>query len=163
MKKAEGKIVLGIDPGFGRIGFGCLGVGRGAVKCLGVGAITTSSKDEFSSRLCQLADDLGSILKKYQPDLVAVEKLFFAKNTKTAMQVSEARGVILSIIAKNKIKLCEFTPAQIKKAVTGDGKADKKAVEKMICLLLGLKKSPRLDDASDALAIALTAASLADR
>ena len=155
--------IIAIDPGYERLGIAVLEKNGPKEELVFSECLKTSAKIDHAERLKLIGEELEKIIKKFKPSALAIETLFFSKNQKTAMQVSEARGVILSIIAKNKIKLCEFTPAQIKKAVTGDGKADKKAVEKMICLLLGLKKSPRLDDASDALAIALTAASLADR
>ncbi len=151
------KVILGLDPGFGRLGFGAISIEHGKTKVLDYGVITTSPHSAFSDRLVQIAGDLEELIRQLKPSKIVVEKLFFAKNAKTAMQVAEARGVIVFVIARHRIPLFEYTPAQVKNAVTGDGKADKKAVTKMIKLLLHLKNAPKIDDASDALAIALTA------
>jgi crossover junction endodeoxyribonuclease RuvC len=154
------KTILGIDPGFGRLGFGFLCFQKGRIAVLDYGVITTPGRSGFSARLNELGADFLCLIKSHHPDLVSIEKLFFAKNTKTAMGVAEARGVILYLCARNGLPVVEFTPAQIKKAVTGNGSADKKAVEWMVKELLALRRTPKLDDASDALAAALTAASV---
>ena len=153
-------IVLGIDPGFGRMGFGCISVIKGKTIVLDYGVVTTSGKDAFGERLVQLADDLDELIRTHKPDRMAVEKLYFTKNAKTAMQVAEARGVILLCAARRKVPVVEFTPSQVKSAVAGDGKADKKGMQKMVTHILALKRAPKLDDAADALALALCAASM---
>lgn len=152
--------VLGLDPGFGRLGFGAVGVVRGRTVVLDCGIISTDKDTPFGERLVQLADDLESILRQLKPSKIVVEKLFFTKNAKTAMQVAEARGVLLYLAARRHIPVLEFTPSQVKSAVCGDGTADKKAVQKMVKLLLGLKTAPKIDDAADALALALMGAAI---
>lgn len=154
------RVILGIDPGFGRMGFGCLSVEKNSLRLLGVGVMTTPVGDEFASRLLSLSQDIRALIEKYHPTTVAIEKLFFAKNTTTAMRVAEARGVVLCEVARAGVRVVEFAPAQIKNALTGDGKADKRAIQVMVKTLLGLPRVPRPDDAADALAIAITASTL---
>lgn len=149
--------ILGIDPGFGRMGFGLIRVDGAIVHLIDYGVITTKSTETFDERLLQIAEDIRALLKQHKPELVGIEKLFFGKSSTTAMHVSEVRGVVRLLCAEQKIPIIEFTPAQIKKTTTGDGKAPKQAMQKMIQHLLGLKQIPRPDDAADALAIALTA------
>ncbi len=151
--------VLGLDPGFGRLGFGAIGTVRGKTCVLDCGIISTDKDTPFGERLVQLADDLETLLAELKPSKIVVERLFFTKNAKTAMQVAESRGVLLLLAARAKIPVAEYTPSQVKSAVCGDGKADKKAVQKMVKLLLGLKSAPKIDDAADALALALMGAS----
>lgn len=151
--------VLGLDPGFGRLGFGAIEVVRGKTRVLDCGIISTDKDTPFGERLVQLADDLETLFQALKPSHIVVEKLFFTKNAKTAMQVAEARGVILYLAAKRRIPVSEYTPSQVKSAVTGDGKADKKAIQKMVKIMLGLKSAPKIDDAADALALALMGAS----
>jgi len=153
---SQGRTILGIDPGYGRIGFGAIRVERGATKALGFGVVT-SKAETFEKRLLQIADDIRELLKEYKPDTLAIEKLFFKYNATTAMKVAEARGVILLCAAEAGVRVVEIAPAQVKKALTGDGKADKRAMQMMIKVLLNLPRAPRPDDAADALAIALTA------
>lgn len=154
------KTILGIDPGFGRMGFGCIRVDRGQCQAVDFGVVTTKAGEEFGYRLKQIAEDLRSLIRASKPSLVAMEKLFFTSNAQTAMRVAEARGVAYLIAAEEGIPVIEFTPSQMKKALTGDGRADKKAMERMVALLLGLPRSPKPDDAADALAAAITAASV---
>ncbi len=151
-------VILGLDPGFGRLGFGAVGTVRGRTRVVDCGVITTAQSTPFGDRLVQLGDDLESLLTELRPARIVVEKLFFTKNAKTAMQVAEARGVLLYLAARRRIPVLEFTPSQVKSAVCGDGKADKKAVQKMVKLLLGLTSAPKIDDAADALALALMGA-----
>jgi len=124
---------------------------------LDYGSIKTSPKDDLITRLNLLHQELDKIIKKHQPDLVAVEELFFSKNVKTALTVGHARGVILLTIKQNNLKLFEFKPSQVKQAVACYGAATKNQVQKMVKLLLGLKEIPHPDDAADALAIAMCA------
>lgn len=151
-------VVLGIDPGIGRCGWGVINHERGKSKVLGFGLIGTSPRVEPPQRLLALKEDLYAILDKYKPHIAGVEELFFGTNTKTAFVVGEARGVIVATIAARKIPMHSFTPLQVKLAVTGYGKADKEQVGTMIKMLLGLKEVPKPDDVADALAVALAAA-----
>lgn len=149
--------ILGIDPGFGRMGYGVIEGGKSDWAVVHYGCVETPAKTDFSSRLCLLHDGLNKIIKKFQPDRAAVEELFFAANAKTAMQVGAARGVILLTLFQAKLPVDEYTPMEVKQAVTGYGHADKTQMQKMIALLLKLSKKPMQDDAADALAVALTA------
>ena len=154
---SEGRIILGLDPGYGRMGFGVVYVEGASVSLVDYGVATTTSGDAFENRLLSLANDLGDIFAHHQPHAVAIEKLFFGKSSTTAMNVAHARGVALLMAAQAECPVFEFTPAQVKKAVTGDGKATKAAMQKMVKELLALAKPPKPDDAADALAIAITA------
>jgi crossover junction endodeoxyribonuclease RuvC len=150
------KTVLGIDPGFGRIGFGCVQIERGNVRTVGFGVVT-SKGERFEDRLLQISRDIDTLIKDYKPDVLAIERLFFKYNATTAMRVAEARGVILLSAAKAGVRIVEIAPAAVKKALTGDGKADKRAMQFMVKTLLCLPRPPRPDDAADALAIAICA------
>ncbi|HPT08491.1 MAG TPA: crossover junction endodeoxyribonuclease RuvC [bacterium] len=154
------KIILGLDPGIADTGYGVIEVCGNKLKCLKYGSIKTSSKDDFSDRLEQLDNSLQKIISQYQPGLVSIEKLFFNTNAKTALIVGQARGVLLLCVKKNKVKLIEFTPLQIKQSVTNFGRADKKQVQTMVKLILNLKEIPHPDDAADALAAAICASNL---
>lgn len=154
-------IILGIDPGTATTGFGVIDYSKKSktpFRCLAYGTIETSPKQDAGERLERLNFDLNEIIKKYKPELAAVESLFFFKNLKTAMPVSQARGVIIFTLSKKKVPIIEFTPQQAKNTVTGYGKATKTQVQKMIKNLLNLEKIPKPDDAADALAIALCCA-----
>ena len=152
------KIILGIDPGYGLTGYGVIKVSGNKYKTLDYGVIKTLVGEEFKDRLKYLHQDLEKIIKKYKPDLAAVEELFFFKNVKTAIKVGQARGVILLGLCLAGIPIVEFTPLQVKQAVSGYGQADKKQVQKMVKLLLNLEEIPKPDDAADALAIAICCA-----
>ncbi|MBI2484974.1 crossover junction endodeoxyribonuclease RuvC [Candidatus Uhrbacteria bacterium] len=149
--------ILGIDPGYGRCGFGVIEVKRGKVKVKDVGVSTTRAGGEIGGRLAEIISDLEELIDHHKPTSVAIEKLYFTSNAKTAMHVAEARGAILLTCARKRCRVVEMTPGQVKVAVTGNGRADKKAVSQMVCRLCELKQTPQLDDASDALAIALAA------
>jgi crossover junction endodeoxyribonuclease RuvC len=155
-------IVLGIDPGTAIVGWGVIDTGdrhdMAKATCLAYGCITTDKSLSDSKRLLAIAAGLEGIVKQYTPDLVGVEKLFFAKNQTTAMTVSQARGVLLYILEKEGLPISEFTPLQIKQAMTGYGRAEKAQIQAMVKILLKLREIPKPDDAADALAIALTAA-----
>ncbi|MEK7451880.1 MAG: crossover junction endodeoxyribonuclease RuvC [Patescibacteria group bacterium] len=153
----KGRIIMGIDPGFGRMGFGVIYVEGMSSALIDYGVITTTTGDEFPNRLLHIANDLQDLFMHHKPNVVAIEKLFFGKSTTTAMRVAEARGVALLVSAQAGVSVCEFTPAQVKKATTGDGTATKLGMQKMVMKLLGLDRIPKPDDAADALAIALTA------
>ncbi|KKQ27837.1 MAG: Crossover junction endodeoxyribonuclease RuvC [Candidatus Magasanikbacteria bacterium GW2011_GWC2_37_14] len=150
--------VLGIDPGFGRTGFGVIEKINGVWKVLGYGCIETPKTDDYSLRLLELSKCLKQIIKKYQPAKAGVEDLFFYNNAKTAIKVGQARGVVLLTLAEANIPVWEFTPLQVKQTITGYGKAEKSAMQKMVQKLFGLTKKITPDDAADALAVALTTA-----
>ncbi|HAT03623.1 MAG TPA: crossover junction endodeoxyribonuclease RuvC [Candidatus Magasanikbacteria bacterium] len=154
-----GHRILGIDPGFGRTGFGIIEKVGGDWKLVDYGCIETSTKDIFVQRLEELSIQLTNIVKKYKPTHAAVEELFFAKNVTTAIKVGQARGVILLTLRQARVPVFEFTPLQVKQSVTGYGRAEKGQLQRMVKMLLGLKKPITQDDAADALAVALTCAS----
>ena len=151
------RIILGVDPGIADTGYGVISDDKGKLTCLSYGSIKTSSKDDLITRLSQLHVELDKIVKKYQPDISAVEELFFSKNVKTALIVGHARGVILLTLKQNNLPVFEFKPSQVKQAVSCYGAAKKDQVQKMVKTLLGLKEIPKPDDAADALAIAMCA------
>ncbi len=148
-------IILGIDPGTATTGFGVLRFDKNGLECLDFGCIETSSQLSQGERLKILERELNKVIKKHRPSVMAVEDIFFFKNMKTAVAVSEARGVIILTAAKMKLSTHEYTPLQIKQTVTAYGRADKKQVAKMVQLLLNLKYLPKPDDAADALAAAI--------
>lgn len=148
-------IILGIDPGLADTGFGVIqNSGRGLV-CLAYGSIKTPASAELGERLETISRQLAQLIKKHRPDLIAVEKLFFCNNAKTALVVGQARGVVILTAKLNKIKTIEFTPFQVKQAVSTYGHASKNQVQRMVKLILNLKELPQPDDAADALAIAI--------
>ncbi|MDP2624825.1 MAG: crossover junction endodeoxyribonuclease RuvC [Candidatus Peregrinibacteria bacterium] len=147
--------ILGIDPGLATIGFGVIDMNGHHIQSLDYGHISTSKNLPNSVRLTQIAIDLEEICKTWTPDVCAIEELFFSKNVTSAMQVSEARGVILQTLNRSGYPIIEYKPQQIKLAVTGDGRASKPQMQKMVALILKLKEIPKPDDAADALAIAL--------
>ncbi len=151
--------ILGIDPGIADTGYGVIQKNKdGDLECLGYGTIKTSSKLDLPERLVILGRELDKLIKKYKPEIVGVEQLFFCKNVKTALTVGQARGVILYVIQQNNLPVLEFTPLQIKQAVSTYGQASKLQVQKMVKLLLNLDKIPKPDDAADALAVAICSA-----
>jgi len=147
-------IILGIDPGLARTGYALLKIERNKAEKIIYGCFLTSAQDILEKRLSIIYTELEKIIKKYKPDKIAVEQLFFAKNVKTALIVGQARGVICLAAAESKIPLFEYTPLQVKQALTGYGQATKKQVQLMLKAIFGLKKIPAPDDAADALAIA---------
>lgn len=151
-------IILGIDPGTATTGYGVVEYKNKKLICLDYGVIQTPAKQDMGERLIQLNSDLNEIIKKYKPEIAAVESLFFFKNLKTAMPVSQARGVILFTLAKKNVPVIDFTPQQAKTSVTGYGKATKNQVQKMVKNLLNLDSIPKPDDAADALALAICCA-----
>ena len=150
-------IILGIDPGIADTGFGIIKTNNSKLICLGYGSIQTKANTELPERLEILNFKLDKIIKKYKPDKVAIEQLFFCNNAKTALMVGQARGVVLLCIRQNKLPIAEFTPLQVKQAVSTYGKANKLQVQKMVKLILNLDKIPKPDDAADALAVAICA------
>jgi crossover junction endodeoxyribonuclease RuvC len=150
-------VILGIDPGLATIGFGVLDKdARGGVKVLDYGVILTPKEERLPTRLAMLEQSLKKLIDKYKPDEVALEELFFNNNQKTAINVAQARGVILLTCVKECGRLYEYTPLQIKQAITGYGRADKNQIQQMVKTLLKLKSIPKPDDAADAVAVALT-------
>lgn len=153
-------IICGIDPGTATTGFGIIKRTGSELECLDYGVIITSPKEKAEYRLNKIFIEVSKLLKKHNPDILAVEKLFFFKNLKTALPVSEAKGVILLAGAKKKIKIQELTPLQVKMGVCGYGRAEKKQVQRMIKEILNLEKIPTPDDAADALGVATCCAYL---
>ncbi|MBI4360025.1 MAG: crossover junction endodeoxyribonuclease RuvC [Candidatus Jacksonbacteria bacterium] len=151
-------IILGIDPGFARMGYGVIKKKHRSLQHIAHGVIETSARQTHIERLLNIEKMLTRILKQYQPKIVAVEELFMYKNVKTAMKVGEARGVIMLTLGKQKKEAREFTPLQVKQALTGYGRADKEQVQKMAQKLLCLSALPKPDDAADALAISICCA-----
>ena len=147
--------ILGIDPGYAIIGWGLLNYERGRFVPIDFGAVTTEAGTPFVERLQQIYTDLSLILAKYQPNAMAIEKLYFQNNQKTAIEVAEARGVILLAAQNAGIPIYEYTPLQVKSAVTGFGQAQKPQVMEMTRRLLRLQQVPKPDDTADALAIAI--------
>lgn len=148
--------ILGIDPGTAATGWAVLEEKKkGEAKLVAFGCVNTSKLKSDEERLLEIGKDIKTLIKKYKPDEAAVEDIFFFKNLKTAIAVSQARGVILYKIAKNKIPVQSYTPLQVKQALTGYGRADKKQIQIMVKNILKLKSIPRPDDAADAIAIAI--------
>ncbi|MDO4567939.1 MAG: crossover junction endodeoxyribonuclease RuvC [Clostridia bacterium] len=149
-------IILGIDPGYALLGYGAIECTRtGEAKALDYGVIETSAGVPFPERLERLYLGVRQLIELYKPNQIAFEELFFARNTATALLVGAARGVAVLAAQQSDRPLYEYTPMQIKSAVTGNGHADKSQVQEMIRILLRLKAKPRPDDAADALAVAL--------
>lgn len=152
--------ILGIDPGTGILGFGVIDVKGQNVQLVDAGVIRTPIKEDDAVRLLTIYEELSDIIANTHPTILSVEKLFFARNVTTAMTVSQARGVVLLCAKQADMDIFEYTPMQIKQAVTGYGKADKKQVQEMVRILLKLQEIPKPDDAADALAAALTHSSV---
>ena len=153
-------VILGIDPGLATLGYGIIEKdAKGNCRAVDCGVIVTPKQEGMPVRLAMLEEGLNAVLKKYRPDEIAMEELFFSKNITTGIAVAHARGVALLTCVKNCGKLYEYTPMQIKQALTGYGKADKKQMQSVVTSMLKLKTVPKPDDAADALAIALCHAS----
>ena len=148
-------LILGIDPGYAIIGWGLIRFERGRYIPVDFGAITTNAGVPFNRRLEQIYDQLNELLDNHHPEVVAVEKLYFQTNAKTAIDVAQARGVIMLALQKHGVPVYEYTPLQVKSAVTGFGQAQKPQVMEMTKRLLRLKAVPKPDDTADALAIAI--------
>ncbi|MBO5395880.1 MAG: crossover junction endodeoxyribonuclease RuvC [Clostridia bacterium] len=148
-------VILGIDPGYAIVGFGIIKYDKGRLTVLDFGAITTPAGMEFTERLKSIYEDLSYLFEKYKPDAMAVEKLFFNTNKKTAVDVAQARGVILLTAKIHGAECFEYTPLQVKQSVVGYGRAEKKQVQEMTRQLLGLSAVPKPDDTADALAMAI--------
>jgi crossover junction endodeoxyribonuclease RuvC len=148
--------IIGIDPGTGILGFGVVDVVKGNYRMVDAGVITTPAHTPLDIRLEEIFDSLTEIIASTQPMVMSIEKLFFSQNITTAMSVSHARGVAMLTGRKARLPIAEYTPQQIKQSLTGYGKADKKQVQEMVRMHLGLRDVPKPDDCADALAAAIT-------
>ena len=148
--------IIGIDPGTGILGFGVVDIDGTKIKMVEAGVIRTPAHTPLDERLEEIFDGLTEIIAATKPSVMSIEKLFFARNVTTAMSVSHARGVAMLTGRKAKLEISEYTPLQIKQTLTGYGKADKKQVQEMVRIQLGLREVPKPDDCADALAAALT-------
>jgi len=147
--------ILGVDPGLASVGYGLIVYPEGGPDQVHWGEIKTSPSQSTPERLRVIFESLRAVIRELKPEAVSVEELFFAANMKTAIQVAQARGAALLATAESGVQVAEYTPLQIKKAITGQGRASKSQVQKMVSVLLGLREIPRPDHASDALAAAL--------
>ena len=147
--------VLGIDPGYAIVGYGIVEYKSNHFRMLDYGAITTDAGTPFNLRLEKIYSETAAIIERCKPEALAIEKLFFNTNQKTAIDVAQARGVILLAAQLRKIPIFEYTPLQVKQSVVGYGRAEKKQVQEMTRIMLGLSKIPKPDDAADALAMAI--------
>lgn len=147
--------VLGIDPGFGRLGYGIVQRSGGSLRALEFGCVETSKEHSMPQRLRQIHHEMTALIERSQPDCLATEALLFAANRTTAFDVCKALGVVLLASAELNLAWCEYTPPQVKLAVTGSGSADKKQMRFMVQRLLSLTEAPKLDDVTDALAVAI--------
>ncbi len=148
-------VILGIDPGYAIVGYGVINSNGLNFRPMEYGAITTKAKTEFSDRLCRIFAGVTEILDKYNPEALVIEKLYFNTNTTTAIDVAQARGVIVLAAKLKGVPVYEYTPLQVKQSVTGYGRAEKNQVMEMVKHLLSLKEVPKPDDTADALAIAI--------
>lgn len=157
-----GMRILGIDPGTGILGFGVVDIQAGGkgISMVDAGVVRTPPHTPHDERLEDIYDSLTEIIEATKPDVCSVERLFFAKNITTAMSVAEARGVAILVARQHKVPIFEYTPMQIKQTLTGYGKADKKQVQEMVRVQLGLREVPKPDDCADALAAAITHAAM---
>lgn len=147
--------IFGIDPGFAIVGYGVIDYNGISFSPVSFGVVTTPAGTDFSERLHSIYSDLNELFSKYSPDCVSIEKLYFNTNTTTAIEVAEARGVILLASKHNNIPVFEYTPLQVKQAITGYGKAEKRQVIEMVKSFLAFDRAPKPDDAADALALAI--------
>ncbi len=147
--------IFGIDPGYATIGYGIVDFSGGKFSVVAYGAITTPAKESFPKRLEAIYSDMCFLCEKYKPECMAIERLYFNTNTTTAIDVAQARGVIVLSAQKNLVEISEYTPLQVKQSVTGYGRAEKRQVMEMVKNLLGLKAVPKPDDTADALALAI--------
>lgn len=147
--------ILGIDPGYAIVGFGVLDYDGVRFSVVKYGAITTQAGDPFDRRLAEIYDDMCSVIDLYKPDCMSIERLYFANNKTTGIDVAQARGVIMLAAAQRKLAIFEYTPLQVKQAVVGYGRAEKHQVQEMVKNILGLKEVPKPDDTADAVALAI--------
>jgi crossover junction endodeoxyribonuclease RuvC len=154
--KTGEKLILGIDPGIARMGYGVVALQGNRMRALDYGTLTTEAHEPPEQRLAVMFEKVKKVLKKVKPEAVAMEELFFSRNAKTAIAVGQARGVALLACGLAGLPVFEYRPMEVKQAVTGYGAADKGQVQKMVKVLLGLTVVPKPDDTADALAIAIT-------
>lgn len=148
-------VILGIDPGYAIVGYGLVESNGVKFRPIEYGAVTTKAKTEFTDRLKRIFDGISTIIDECKPDAMSIEKLYFNTNTTTAIDVAQARGVIILAATLKNVPIFEYTPLQVKQAVTGYGRAEKKQVMEMVRQLLHLKEIPKPDDTADALALAI--------
>lgn len=148
-------IILGIDPGYAIVGWGVIEYNANRFSVLDYGTVTTEAKTPFNDRLKMVYDGIDSIMKRYSPEALSIEKLFYNTNAKTVIDVAQARGVINLAAVQNDIPIFEYTPLQVKQSVVGYGRAEKKQVQEMTRVILKLEKIPKPDDTADALAMAI--------
>jgi crossover junction endodeoxyribonuclease RuvC len=148
-------VILGIDPGFAITGYGIVKYEGNKFSPVDYGAVLTKAGEPFAQRLLKLDDEIGGIIRKFRPDAIAVEELFFNKNIKTAITAAHGRGIALAAAARSGIEVFEYTPLQVKQAVVGYGRAEKAQVQQMVKVILNLPEIPKPDDMADALAIAI--------
>lgn len=148
--------ILGIDPGMAIVGYSLLEYDGKNITLLTSGSIQTEKNQKEASRLLEIFNDMSALVEKLQPDICAIEKLFFFRNQTTVMPVAHARGVILTVLEKNNIPIFEYTPMEVKQILTGYGRASKKEVEQMVKLSLNTENLPKLDDTVDSIAIAIS-------
>lgn len=149
-------IILGIDPGIAIVGYGVINKDNNGIKVIDYGTIDTPKTESIATRLAMVYDGIQALIDKFKPDCVALEELFYFRNQTTIIPVAQARGVIVLASIQKLGSLYEYTPLQIKQALTGHGRAEKKQVQYMVKTILGLAKIPKPDDAADALAVAIT-------
>lgn len=155
--KTPGEIkVLAIDPGFGRLGYAVIEKNNLRQNIVSAGCVETSPKLPYKDRFAKIAKEVGQLIEDYSPQVLAIEKIFLAKNQKTAFQVAEIRGLVIYLAMSRDVEIFEFTPLEVKLAVCGYGKADKTQVSKMVKMLTKMGTLPKIDDAVDAIAIGLT-------
>lgn len=147
--------ILGIDPGMAIVGYSLLEKEGEILTLLNSGSIQTPKEKKESARLLEIYNDMTALVQKFKPDVAAVEKLFFFKNQTTVMPVAHARGVILTVLEQFNVPIYEYTPMEVKQVLTGYGRADKKEVEQMVKISLGVDTLPKLDDTVDSIAIAI--------
>ena len=147
--------ILGIDPGYAIVGYGVIDYQNTRFSVVDYGAILTEAGTPFNVRLEQIYDETCAIMQKWKPEAMAIEKLFYNTNAKTVIDVGQARGVLILAAQKNRLRIAEYTPLQVKQSVVGYGRAEKKQVQEMTKLILNLEKIPKPDDTADALAIAI--------
>ncbi len=148
-------LVLGLDPGTATTGYGLVQSAGSRKEMIAYGVLETSSQMLLPERLSKIGRDLDSVIQQYQPDTVAIEQIFYHSNAKTVIPVAQSRGVLIYVAVNAGLPVAEYTPLQVKQAITGYGKADKKQVQAMVKQILSLSAVPRPDDAADALAIAV--------
>ena len=148
-------VIFGIDPGYAIVGCGVVRYERNNFSLMGYGAVTTHKDTPFNERLAEIYNGIAKLLEKFKPDAVSIERLYFNTNQKTAIDVAQARGVIVLAVEKAGIPIFEYTPLQVKQSIVGYGRAEKQQVQEMTKLFLHLDKIPKPDDAADALALAI--------